>query len=620
MLETEEEVSDQSELIELIQFLKANPININTADVQQLQLIPWLSPVLAGSIIQYRNKVGRFDSLEELRKVPGMLPQTYETIRDFLTVKDSRYFLQETSRTRLIEKLEKARGFKNGIYYNSPQKFYHRMAVKLGNNIQTALLVEKDPGEKQWNDLSLYYLRIDGLSERSKLLLGHYHLELGQGLTFWGPYGFSKGAESVSMAKRRSRGLVEYHSVEENASLFGAAGQVEFSRFSLAAFASRTKLDASLNAQGNVSHFYETGLHRSQQEMDKKDQLQEYLMGGSLAFQSGSGIKLSGVHYISRYSKSIENPDFIRNRFAFRGKENRVTGLNFDLFYKNMNLFGEVVYTGKNARGLLCGLILDFDRMAFAVLFRDYDKALHSRHGAAFGRHSGFPQNERGFYSGFTWHPTSKTTFSAYYDHFKSPWRGYLEPMPVRGEEFLTQITHKIDKDILLTLRLKTQEMERSLIVWDSWYRAKDILVSRQQWNLRVQLEYQLCPQVRLRGRVEKIAVTYNSKYLRKFTGILMYQDIGIRWFKKLKVQGRLTFFDTPSYDARIYQFENDLAGVMTNRALYGKGTRCYMLLVYDLLKQIRVSLKYAIDYLEGVDTIGSGWDEIDGDKVRVIG
>ena len=53
--------------------IKVNgPININTANLAQLDALPGVGPVIAARIISYREKNGPFKTIEELRKVPGM--------------------------------------------------------------------------------------------------------------------------------------------------------------------------------------------------------------------------------------------------------------------------------------------------------------------------------------------------------------------------------------------------------------------------------------------------------------------------------------------------------------------------------------------------------------------
>jgi len=97
--------------------------------------------------------------------------------------------------------------------------------------------------------------------------------------------------------------------------------------------------------------------------------------------------------------------------------------------------------------------------------------------------------------------------------------------------------------------------------------------------------------------------------------GILLYQDItcGLAW--GLTLEARLVFFDTESYDSRVYEYENDLGGVFANPALYGRGRRVYVLVrTAPIAEVLRISCKYAATQKDGVRTISSGDAEITGD------
>ena len=62
-------------------------MNINTADKAALCTLPGIGGSRAGDIIAYREANGRFESCEDIMKVPGIKNAAYEKIRDKITVK-----------------------------------------------------------------------------------------------------------------------------------------------------------------------------------------------------------------------------------------------------------------------------------------------------------------------------------------------------------------------------------------------------------------------------------------------------------------------------------------------------------------------------------------------------
>jgi competence protein ComEA len=61
-------------------------ININTATLEELNSLPGIGPVLAQSIIDYRDENGDFLSIEEIMNVSGIGESTFEAIQDLITV------------------------------------------------------------------------------------------------------------------------------------------------------------------------------------------------------------------------------------------------------------------------------------------------------------------------------------------------------------------------------------------------------------------------------------------------------------------------------------------------------------------------------------------------------
>ena len=61
-------------------------LDLNTADLEQLQTLQGIGPVTAQAILDHREAVGRFGSVEELLDVTGIGDATLAAIRDAVTV------------------------------------------------------------------------------------------------------------------------------------------------------------------------------------------------------------------------------------------------------------------------------------------------------------------------------------------------------------------------------------------------------------------------------------------------------------------------------------------------------------------------------------------------------
>jgi competence protein ComEA len=66
--------------------MAAEKINLNTANFEELTRLKGIGPVYAQRIIDYREKHGPFERIEDLMKVKGIGPKTFNANKDMITV------------------------------------------------------------------------------------------------------------------------------------------------------------------------------------------------------------------------------------------------------------------------------------------------------------------------------------------------------------------------------------------------------------------------------------------------------------------------------------------------------------------------------------------------------
>ena len=66
---------------------KQTVVNINKADETELQSLNGIGESLATSIVQYRKENGKFETIEDLKNVPGIGDSKFENIKEYIKVK-----------------------------------------------------------------------------------------------------------------------------------------------------------------------------------------------------------------------------------------------------------------------------------------------------------------------------------------------------------------------------------------------------------------------------------------------------------------------------------------------------------------------------------------------------
>ncbi|MBN1352576.1 helix-hairpin-helix domain-containing protein [candidate division KSB1 bacterium] len=66
--------------------LKGKKININSAAIEELEILPAIGPVRANEIIKYRNQVGRFKKPKDILAVKGIGHKTFKKIEPYISV------------------------------------------------------------------------------------------------------------------------------------------------------------------------------------------------------------------------------------------------------------------------------------------------------------------------------------------------------------------------------------------------------------------------------------------------------------------------------------------------------------------------------------------------------
>lgn len=598
---------EDPQLYDLLEELINNPIDINSASLNQLLQIPFLGVLTADAIIRYRNLHGKFSSLNELKNINELNNELIDKIIPFIqinklgdnlftSIKNIFNEIKMSNRLRTIQDIQIRKGFSENKFAGSKQKVYNRFLITSENYFRAGLITEKDAGEKSLSDFSSYHFQLKNFSIFSNITLGDYIFEFGQGLALWGPYSFSKGIDAINIVNRNERGIIPYISTDENQFMRGVSMNINLQNLTFSPFYSFNKIDASLDSTtGKINSIILDGYHRTPNEIEKKDKLEEKIIGLAAHFSFNDNNKIGLLYYRSKFSNELNIHDKFSNIFDYYS-------LSYSSLIKKLNLSGEFTYNKNSIASINTAQIVADKNLSFVFSYRNYPVNFINLHGNSFGEKSA-AQNEIGFYTGIYFH-TPFGSFNLYYDQFKNLTTSNSLKFSSGGNEFLVYYSHKISPNTEMRLKYKHEEKEIESNVGDF-----KTLVNRKTENFRLEILFHSSQKLKLKTRIEVITLSQ----MQRENGFLISQDLHYAPYKTFQFYGRIIFFRTDSYNSRLYEYENDLTGVTTIPALFGDGLRWYFMIKYKTNFGITLSLKYSELYKPNEKSLGSSYNEIEG-------
>ena len=628
---------DAERLTQFLQDLAENPVNLNSASADEFLQIPGFNLKLAKAVVEYRRR-NPFQRKEDLLNVSGIGRVAYARISPYVTIggigdqfrnlfTNPAYWTNNgrfEGISRYQQTLETQEGFSRpdslGGFLGNPVRYFQRFRYR-SEHLSLNLTQEKDAGEELANpgdfDYNSFHIGIENVGQVKRLVIGDYALSFGQGLVLWNGGAFGKGREVISTVGRNERGIRPYSSAQETDFFRGVAATVGNSLQGTVFFSSR-QLTSSIVDDGIVRFPSASGFHRTLSEQSRRQNLGQRLIGGRIRYESSQG--LFGVTaYQTEFDQFIERGSGLSSQFDFQGDNHSVIGVDYRGIFGDVLLFGEAARSQNNAYAGIIGTELPLSaNTEVSAAYRNFAKDFQSFFGDAFGEASGDPQNEEGFYVGLRHTPLRWLQLSAYFDQYRfaAPRSGTSQP--TEGYDILglaeLSISRRLSGYVLFRNEIRDDEFESS----DAFGRELRILGKSRRASVRTQIDFQANRRIRLRSRFEVVR-SRNANESAEF-GYLVYQDIRAQLNSKLQVDGRVTIFDTDSFNARVFQFENDLLNVLTNTALSDAGQRMYILVNYSPYPYLQFSAKYSITVIEDAFTLSSGLNEIQGDTRSQIG
>ena len=638
------EALDISSLTEVLTYYLDHPLNLNTVEEGELNALLLLSELQISAFILHRKLFGKFMTIFELQSIEHWDQETINRLLPFVRVDDKLDQLHLAFKEALHQGTYEATlryqtipqhkmGYdhvsdsvllsSNAYYHGNKDHYYTRLRYTYRTNLSVGLTAEKDPGEAFFRgtqkfgfDFYSAHAFFKGGKYLKSFALGDYQVQCGQGLNFWTGYAFNKSVDVMAI-KKTAQALRPYAAVDENRFLRGVAIDLGVGPWRMLTFVSHKRIDASI-ATDTMSAFSTfatgtdiSGLHRTTDEITRRNALKETIGGTSLRFR-GRHLQLGAQAIYLGYDKNVLKDTLPYNQFDFRGNRLLSNSMDYSLVLKNAHFFGEFSFLPlKKASAQLHGILLALHpRCVLSALYRMYQRNYTGVYTAGFSE-NGKNQNENGLYLALKVQFNRSFTLNAYVDIFKFPWMNYQVSSATNGNEVLVQLTYKPSKTLEIYARYRKQLHQKNSRDLDE---TVAFIENVLQNNFRMNLSYAANEALTFRARMEWVNIHRPSNAPEH--GMVLFCDLLYKP-KSLPfdLSLRYSLFDTDSYDSRIYAYENNALNVFSIPAIYGQGSRGYVLLRWTFLKHCDLWFRYGVSIYAHRSSIGSGSEEIHGSK-----
>lgn len=629
------EDTDLSELSEKWAYYLKHPIDLNKTDGTELAELQFVDPLLLQRLIEHRPVSGDFINVLEIQSIDGFDTRIVNLLLPFVKVGENSPFtgtkfkdFSHEFMLRYGRTLERTKGYQildttRSRYLGNPNRYAIRYRANLKDKIRLAINMEKDAGEPFFKDKQKLGFDFYGISLSVKaigpvrnLVVGDYALQFGQGLSMWNGLSFGKGG-LVQNTARQGIGIKQYSSLNEVDFMRGITGTLRLRRFEVTPYFSYRAIDANVddNIEPRViKTIAKTGLHRTPTEQHYRNAAHQMTYGLNVLwrynrFKAGINFNQSQLDVIKLRGTSN------RQQYDFEGDVLRNISLYTNYTIRNIHLFGEYASSLEGGTALLLGAIVSLHpRLSTVVLVRNYKKNYHTFYGQGFGESSS-TSNEEGVYAGLTYQLARKLVWSNYVDVFRFPEAKYQADTGSVGADFFSQLSYIWYKKGQLTLRYRNRLKQVNYV---GEGQTESGLVNSAKQQLRIEFQYKLNRIWTIRYRAE--ANLLQKEYENDNKGYMFYQDI---FWKpevgKIQLNSRIAYFQTDTYENRIYAYENDVLYASGFGMYASRGWRTYLNLRYRINHNLDIWTKYGIYYYPGKETIGTGLDEIKGNRKSEI-
>ncbi|MHC1708320.1 MAG: hypothetical protein AB9842_12485 [Bacteroidales bacterium] len=574
-----------------------NPVNLGEINPLDLLRLEILDREETEALYRYQLDFGPMLSVYELLMVEGVPPERIKELARYVCFQKPGYTIPRTKELfktssveflltgkRLIEK--KAGYFSDTTisdsqqpYSGSPWQQKINFRLSLAKNFNFGVALKNEPGEQSLTVLrqvkfhhQSYYLRIGNLGVLKSLIIGDYGISFGQGLAMGSGNGMSLGRETD--LRMQSRGL--FPVLSEDFGFKGAATWLRFGSTGLCAFYSEkfSSTDAGIYVSGGR---------------------EQWKSGISLIFQNPYDLSITEIKPYKYFSQ--------RDDQFLVSWDSRV-------FLKSLILFHEICITSNEKIAALAGLTFKpapvvKSSVSVMGIQGGWNNILANTQLVTSGG-----LNQAAIHANFQFHLLRKLDLNLETETFRYYWLRFATSSPSYKNSFHFILSFRISKLNQLDLYFKTVTDQMD----SKGENTIDTIGNTVRHSFGLTGKFESVPIVTFKFSAR--AVLNSKPGNTKGSGWLITQDVSFPSLTKyLKLNLHTAFFDTDTYDERIYAWQADVYRGFSVPAYYYQGYQVSAVLQFTLMRGLHFYVKYCDTRYPGRPFTGSGNDKISGNK-----
>ena len=554
------------EILEQIETVQGdNSPNLNNLSYEEAVTLLQLSDYQYYQLQLYIENYGQLYSIYELAAIDGFTDEDMRRLSGRAVVlpppkqRPSFRQLMKSSKSvlwlRYGQVVERQAGYdttRASHYDGSPAHLQFRYDFDIRQHFGIRIAGEKDAGEAFFRGDQKYgfdhysgSVYVKNIGWLKCAVVGDYRLNFGQGLVLGSSMMSGKGG-GVAAARRFSEGIRPVATTNESEFFRGAAFTMGNAHWSGSGFAG-TVTETNRTALGGALSYRRA----------------RFAIGGQIVCYG----EFADPSRVGERWRSLIRPKSMNASVSYQALAGKAL------------IFGEVAVNESGKPALLQAALFPVTPVfQIAALARYYTTGYHSPMGGGFRAASG-DAGESGVYLAGHLILSRKVEADLFCDYYRLKWLSYRADAPVQGADAGLILTCRFNRKSAMCLRYQWRTRPKN--------ESEDPYMHRlvEQCRHRLRVQWTNAPWPFLNTKTEVSMVFNKSPNQRCWDkGILMYQDLVFNFRKpQLGLHLRVAYFDTDSYEERLYAYENDVYYAFTIGSYYYQGMRAYLMLRYKI-------------------------------------